>query len=94
MSTKKVKAILHEQLPDGMGVPYCLEWRLPATPEAYEAMVEQMAKAAYVKSGNEAGHWNLPNDNYVPFADIKSEYIASTIAALAAIGITQPKKNK
>jgi len=56
---------------------------LPATPEAYEAMVEQMARAIF-KHDDPEGAKRFPN--------LASRSVA--VAALAAIGIAQPKKTK
>jgi len=55
MSKKRIKAQLMEAAPKG-GTSFKYEWVLPATSEAYEQMVEQMAKAARAYDINKIGH--------------------------------------
>ncbi len=76
MSTKKVKAM---KCWSQGGGEY---WHIPATPEAYDAMVEQIKGQV--------------NSYSRKVAIIITEREIGVIAekALAAIGITQPKKTK
>lgn len=55
------------------------QWALPATPEAYDAQVEAMAKAV-------RGQIDCGDDEMVLSTD-------ACIFALAAIGINRPKRN-
>lgn len=60
-------------------------WELPRTPEAYDAIVESMAKAIY------ATMCRVPVSSVVRLPE-RGNYTKEARAALRAIGITRPRK--
>jgi len=80
MSTKRVKAQLFTRLDKVEDM-----WGLPATAEAYERMVEQMARSLCYPTALLWPHLGEPQRN---------EQRNKARAALRAIGITPPKKGQ
>ena len=85
MRTRKVKA--STDLPRLLWEPV---WTLPRTAEAYDAMVEQMAKVIYVEAYRRSFYKPTPWKTLAVFW--QNGYRASARAALRAIGITRPKQ--
>ena len=68
-----------------------VSWVIPATPEAYDAQRNAMAKAWFQRSGP----WVNGAGNSMAWTEAHQEpWLRGAELALAAIGITRPKERK